>query len=332
MDGHVRLTDFGLSSIIAHENDRVHSLSGTAAYIAPEVLEDDGTVGHGKSVDLWAYGVMMFILLLHESPFYSENTNELFDKILHEEIDWSYYKDEISPQAISLLQGLLTKKVEDRLGCGKEGMKEVKQHPFFGTVDWNAVLEKKMEPMIRPKLRVAERANAQDRIEAANSSQEENIFSDFSFVAESYLSDEDELSSSIMTMDLDEEAICWPFPVIALPISVVNRIISYLNLEDIGLASRVCKDWNQLLWTNINQIDFSTISQPVFAKHWSKLCKIISRPENLLSLRLNSALKDNHITNIIGVSSLEYLSFKGCSNITLQGLRSLVSGIYLEEI
>ena len=154
MDGHVRLTDFGLSSIVAHDSDRVHSLSGTAAYIAPEVLEDDGSVGHGKSVDLWAFGVMMFILLLHESPFYSENTNDLFDKILHEEIEWDDYTDEISPQAISLLQGLLTKKVSDRLGCRKDGIKEVKNHPFFSNVDWTVVEEKKIEPMIRPKLRV----------------------------------------------------------------------------------------------------------------------------------------------------------------------------------
>ena len=97
---------------------------------------------------------MMFILLLHESPFYSENTFELFEKIQKEEIDWELYQDDLSPNAFSLLQGLLTKKVEKRLGCGPKGIKEIIEHPFFQPTDWDALLKLQVVPMIKPKLRV----------------------------------------------------------------------------------------------------------------------------------------------------------------------------------
>jgi hypothetical protein len=127
-------------------------------------------------------------------------------------------------------------------------------------------------------------------------------------------------------MTEDEESICWPSPILALPVSVVNRIISYLNLEDIGLASRVCKDWHQLLWACINQIDFSTISPAVITKHWSKMCKLISKPECLLYLRLNSATKDNHLAMVPHSNSLEHLSLKWCTHITMQGLRQIITG------
>ena len=174
---------------------------------------------------------------------------------------------------------------------------------------------------------MAERVNPQDKIDqAAKDHQDDHIFSDFSYVAESYLSEEEELSSSILTEE--EESVCWPFPVLALPLSVVNRITSYLTLEDLGLATRVCKDWNQLLWAIIFKLDFSSLSPAVFTKHWPKLCKIISKPDSLISLRLNPAIKDAHLINIPSVTYLELLSFKGCTQITVQGLqRLLVTGL-----
>ena len=96
----------------------------------------------------------MFIILLHESPFYSENLNELFDMILHTDPEWEYYKEELSPDAFSLLQGLLTKDVSKRLGCGPNGIAEVKNHPFFASVNWDDLYSMKIKPFIRPKLRV----------------------------------------------------------------------------------------------------------------------------------------------------------------------------------
>ena len=153
MDGHVRLTDFGLSKQLVDENDRVHSMSGTAAYLAPEVI-DNGEKGHGPSVDIWAFGVLMFTTLLHESPFYSENLSELFEMILHQEVEWEYFQEDLSPEAFSLLVGLLTKDPAKRLGCGPKKIQEIKEHPFFASIDWDELLQLKLKPFIRPKLRV----------------------------------------------------------------------------------------------------------------------------------------------------------------------------------
>ena len=126
--GHVRLSDFGLSAILKDNNDRIHSFSGTATYLAPEILSDRG-VGHGKSVDFWCFGVMLFIMLtqevcdclsivlLHYSnlaawpraceqpPFWSENARELFHMIKNEELVWSNW-DYLSPEAVSILKGV----------------------------------------------------------------------------------------------------------------------------------------------------------------------------------------------------------------------------------
>ena len=96
----------------------------------------------------------MFILLLHESPFYAENTNELFEIIRNQEIAWEDFEEELSPNALSLLKGLLTKAVDKRLGCGPDGIAEVKAHPFFSGIDWEAMLRMEIKPHIRPKLRV----------------------------------------------------------------------------------------------------------------------------------------------------------------------------------
>ena len=85
MEGHIRLSDFGLSAKLKNSSDRVYSMSGTAAYLAPETLQQ---TGHGYSVDIWAFGVLMFIMLVKESPFYSENLHELFSMIINDPIEW----------------------------------------------------------------------------------------------------------------------------------------------------------------------------------------------------------------------------------------------------
>ena len=173
-EGHVRLSDFGLSHQTKGPKDRVLAYSGTATYMAPELLLDKKGKGHTRSVDIWCFGVLLFIMLAHEPPFWArmslflslilslslslsrsivcmtlfvsnyiaETTDELFDDIKHKEIDWEIYREELSPDALSLLQGLLTKDVSKRLGCGKQGILEIKRHPFFADVDWDAVVRK----------------------------------------------------------------------------------------------------------------------------------------------------------------------------------------------
>ena len=333
MDGHVRLTDFGLSKQLKDDNDRVLSMSGTAAYLAPEII-DGGEEGHGKSVDIWAFGVLMFTAMLHESPFYSENLSELFDMILHQDVEWEYFKEEISPEAYSLLTGLLTKDPSKRLGCGPKKIQEIKEHPFFASINWDDLIELKVKPFIRPKLRVAERATEQDKLDLLSGRvtkphADRGEFADFSFVAADYLSPTlgdhtDTDLSSWSTLSEDEEEFAWPFPNGNLPFSAVNQIVSYLSISDISRASQVCKSWNKFLWSNIHEIDLSTVKPNLFNQYWSShICKILKRPSRLLKIRMSPHTTDKSIITLPSITPLEVINFKGCPQITMEGIRNL---------
>lgn len=103
-DGYVRLSDFGLSAR-ARRGERIHSFSGTATYLAPEIILDNGEDGHTHCVDIWCFGVMLFIMLTQEPPFWSEHYPDLFHLIKTMEIPFESY-EELSPDAISLLRGV----------------------------------------------------------------------------------------------------------------------------------------------------------------------------------------------------------------------------------
>ena len=97
----------------------------------------------------------MFIILLHETPFYSENLKELFDLIITYEIEWEWYQDEISKDALSLLKSLLIKDPVKRLGsCTPMGINQIKTHPFFNNIPWDALKSRSIPPPLKPKLRV----------------------------------------------------------------------------------------------------------------------------------------------------------------------------------
>lgn len=334
MDGHVRLTDFGLSAQLESDTDRVHSMSGTAAYLAPEVI-DGGEQGHGKSADIWAFGVLMFTILLHESPFYSENLSELFDMILHQDVEWEYYKEDLSPEAFSLLEGLLTKDVEKRLGCGPGRIQEIKDHPFFASMDWVALEKMEIKPFIRPKLRVAERATEQDKADLQSGRVTKKLtdrgeFADFSFVAADYIqhtahTDPTEADlSSWSALTEEEEEYDWPFTCGNLPFSAVNQIVRYLSILDISRASQVCKKWNKFLWTNIHEIDLSTVHPDLFTQYWhSHISRVLKRPSRLIKLKMNPQTTDDSVTKIPSIVPLETLDFTGCHQISGQAIRNL---------
>jgi hypothetical protein len=73
----------------------------------------------------WLIGVADSLTAMIDCIVALETTDELFDEIKHKEIEWEIYRDELSPDALSLLQGLLTKDVSKRLGCGRNGLADV---------------------------------------------------------------------------------------------------------------------------------------------------------------------------------------------------------------
>ena len=104
-DGYIRLSDFGLSAR-AKRGERIHSFSGTATYLAPEIINDTGDKGHTHCVDLWCFGVMLFIMLTQEPPFWAEHYPDLFHLIKSTEVPFHFY-DHLSSNAISVLRGVI---------------------------------------------------------------------------------------------------------------------------------------------------------------------------------------------------------------------------------
>lgn len=99
-NGHIALCDFGLCKLNMKENDRTNTFCGTPEYLAPELLLGQG---YTKTVDWWTLGVLLYEMMTGLPPFYDENTNEMYRKILQDELR---FPDDMSPDAQSLLRGV----------------------------------------------------------------------------------------------------------------------------------------------------------------------------------------------------------------------------------
>ncbi|XP_036997919.2 microtubule-associated serine/threonine-protein kinase 3 isoform X7 [Artibeus jamaicensis] len=153
--GHIKLTDFGLSKIglmsMATNLYEGHiekdtrefmdkQVCGTPEYIAPEVIFRQG---YGKPVDWWAMGIVLYEFLVGCVPFFGDTPEELFGQVVSDEIMWPEGEEALPADAQDLITRLLRQNPLDRLGTG--GTHEVKQHPFFWTLDWAGLLRHKAE-------------------------------------------------------------------------------------------------------------------------------------------------------------------------------------------
>ncbi|CAN0902231.1 Probable serine/threonine protein kinase IREH1 [Linum grandiflorum] len=167
-DGHIKLTDFGLSKVglinstddlsgpaaggtsmivddepelstsDQQERRKKRSAVGTPDYLAPEILL--GT-GHGFTADWWSVGVILFELIVGIPPFNAEHPQIIFDNILNRKIPWPEVPDEMSPEARDIIDRLLTEDPHMRLGA--RGASEVKQHVFFKNINWDTLARQK---------------------------------------------------------------------------------------------------------------------------------------------------------------------------------------------
>uniref|UniRef100_A0A8C9ZMB8 Ribosomal protein S6 kinase n=1 Tax=Sander lucioperca TaxID=283035 RepID=A0A8C9ZMB8_SANLU len=152
-EGHVVLTDFGLSKeFLEEEKERTYSFCGTIEYMAPEIIR--GKSGHGKSVDWWSLGILMFELLTGASPFTLEgernSQSEVSKRILRCDPP---FPSMIGPTAQDLLKKLLVKDPHKRLGSGPRGSEDIKAHTFFKGLNWADLAQKKVSSPFKPELK-----------------------------------------------------------------------------------------------------------------------------------------------------------------------------------
>ncbi|KAE8871200.1 hypothetical protein PTNB73_02659 [Pyrenophora teres f. teres] len=144
--GHIALCDFGLCKLDMKDEDRTNTFCGTPEYLAPELLTG---AGYTKSVDWWTLGVLLYEMLTGLPPFYDENTNDMYRKILTEPLHFPG-PEVVPPAARDLLTRLLDRNADKRLGA--KGAAEIKAHYFFHSIDWRKLLERKYEPSFKPNV------------------------------------------------------------------------------------------------------------------------------------------------------------------------------------
>jgi len=147
-NGHIALCDFGLSKANLTKNDTTNTFCGTTEYLAPEVLLDES--GYTKMVDFWSLGVLVFEMCCGWSPFYAEDTQQMYKNIAFGKV--RFPRDTLSQEGRNFVKGLLNRNPKHRLGATDDA-EELKRHPFFGDIDWDILAKKLITPPFKPKLK-----------------------------------------------------------------------------------------------------------------------------------------------------------------------------------
>ena len=143
LEGHIKLTDFGLSRLCSGNNEKVFTICGTPYYIAPEIIEKKG---YNNSVDWWSLGCLMYEMLNGKPIFNFSSgkidTNEFKKKIV--------LPNNFSEEAKDLITKLLNLDPKQRLGSGPNGFKNLKNHKYFENINWDDLENKKIKPPFIP--------------------------------------------------------------------------------------------------------------------------------------------------------------------------------------
>jgi serine/threonine-protein kinase Psk1 len=144
-EGHLLLTDFGLSKVPVDGNDRCTSILGTIEYMAPEVI-----LGHvyDRAVDWWSFGIMGYDFLTGSPPWVGNSHAKIQEKVLKAKLTFPYF---VGLDAKDLLTRLLRKEPNKRLGANMpKDMQTIKKHRFFRQIDWKKLERREVEPPIKP--------------------------------------------------------------------------------------------------------------------------------------------------------------------------------------
>ncbi|XP_053159120.1 protein kinase C delta type isoform X2 [Hemicordylus capensis] len=152
-EGHIKIADFGMCKENVVGENKATTFCGTPDYIAPEILQG---LKYTFSVDWWSFGVLLYEMLIGQSPFHGDDEDELFESI---RVDTPHYPRWITKESKDILEKLFERDPAKRLGV----IGNIRDHSFFKTINWTALEKKEMEPPFRPKVKSASDYNNFDR-------------------------------------------------------------------------------------------------------------------------------------------------------------------------
>uniref|UniRef100_A0A672RQC9 protein kinase C n=1 Tax=Sinocyclocheilus grahami TaxID=75366 RepID=A0A672RQC9_SINGR len=146
-EGYVKIADFGLCKEGMGHGDRTSTFCGTPEFLAPEILTD---TSYTRAVDWWGLGVLIYEMLVGESPFPGDDEEEVFDSIVNDEVRYPRF---LSTEAIGIMRRLLRRNPEKRLGSSERDAEDIKKQPFFRNIDWDALLQRRVPPPFVPAVK-----------------------------------------------------------------------------------------------------------------------------------------------------------------------------------
>ena len=144
--GYLKLTDFGFAKIV---EGRTYTLCGTPEYLAPEIILNKG---HGKPVDWWTCGILLYEMIAGIDPFSDDDPMMVYQKILKGKIK---FPSGFDSNAKSLVKHLLESDLTKRYGNLKGGVKDIKGHRFFKELSWEKLINMELTPPYIPKVKSA---------------------------------------------------------------------------------------------------------------------------------------------------------------------------------
>uniref|UniRef100_A0A8C9F0U2 Protein kinase C n=1 Tax=Pavo cristatus TaxID=9049 RepID=A0A8C9F0U2_PAVCR len=183
-EGHIKIADFGMCKENMFGDAKTSTFCGTPDYIAPEILLGQK---YNTSVDWWSFGVLLYEMLIGQSPFHGQDEEELFQSI---RMDNPFYPRWLDKDAKDILVKLFVREPERRLGARGN----IRQHAFFREINWEALEERRMEPPFKPRVKspsdcsnfdkefLSEKPRLSCADRALINSMDQNMFRNFSFV------------------------------------------------------------------------------------------------------------------------------------------------------
>ncbi|BET00439.1 Protein kinase C terminal domain [Nesidiocoris tenuis] len=190
-DGYVKIADFGLCKEGMGFGDRTGTFCGTPEFLAPEVLTE---TSYTRAVDWWGLGVLIFEMLVGESPFPGDDEEEVFDSIVNEEVRYPRF---LSFESIAIMRRLLRKNPSRRLGSSERDAEDVKVQSFFLKINWEDLLMRRVRPPFVPTISSVEDVSNFDEEFTSEmpaltppkdprtlTADEQDLFKDFTYMAD----------------------------------------------------------------------------------------------------------------------------------------------------